>query len=155
MSDIQAQGNGFAPVPPEHDSTGATASEWAKRQFEHSYCEECHGDAEDHNIVIGPTGAWFAHCKEDDASQTVQRREALELARDAQTEFWDALRQLERALGVDLDNADSLDLSNQTVESLLESADQPAEALRPDEDHETLANGGQRLLDGVRKKCSH
>ena len=41
-----------------------TAEEWAKRQFEFEYCDECHGDVEDHDYVL-LLGNWFAKCKKE------------------------------------------------------------------------------------------
>lgn len=43
----------------------------------------------------------------------------LEVAAEAQTAYWDALRKLEEALGVEIE--DGRDLRNATIESLLEA----------------------------------
>ena len=47
------------------DQYGETAEEWGKRLFEFSYCEECGGDYEDHDIIPF-LGNWFARCKGTD-----------------------------------------------------------------------------------------
>ena len=49
---------------------------------------------------------------------------ALKAAQEAQTAFWDAMGELESVLGIELHNADALDLSNQTIDSLLELDDE-------------------------------
>lgn len=51
------------------------------------------------------------------SNEELTNEELLEQAREAQTAFWDALRDLEEALGVEVD-ADN-DLENETIESLM------------------------------------
>lgn len=37
--------------------------EWLKAFFEFEYCDECGGDADDHEVCIVPgTGTYFARC---------------------------------------------------------------------------------------------
>ena len=38
--------------------------EWLEELFEYEYCDECGGDAPDHDAV-GFVGNWFARCKPD------------------------------------------------------------------------------------------
>ena len=38
------------------------AQNWLEQQFEYEYCAECHGDAEDHEVMV-VTDLLFAHCK--------------------------------------------------------------------------------------------
>lgn len=40
------------------------ADTWLAELFEYEYCEECHGDTRDHD-VIDVMGNWFARCKPD------------------------------------------------------------------------------------------
>lgn len=65
LQHVETRGNQFAPVPPERDSAGITAQEFAEELFECEYCAECYGDIKDHLFVIGPFGTWFAFCKND------------------------------------------------------------------------------------------
>ena len=40
-----------------------TPGDWLERQFEFEFCDECGGDAEDHEVCIVPgTGTYFARC---------------------------------------------------------------------------------------------
>lgn len=59
---IKTAGNGFSNPAPKRDSQGVTARQFAQRLFEFEYCDECGKDVDNHTFVIGPTGAWFAHC---------------------------------------------------------------------------------------------
>ncbi len=36
---------------------------WLEELFEFDYCSECHGDIEDHNVIIDILGNYFAKCK--------------------------------------------------------------------------------------------
>ena len=58
----RSTGNQFAPIPPEVDAQGATATEFLERMFECEYCHECGQDADAHVAVIDPFGNWFAYC---------------------------------------------------------------------------------------------
>ena len=41
-----------------------TPKEWLEHLFEFNYCDECGGDAEDHDICFVPGfGNYFARCK--------------------------------------------------------------------------------------------
>lgn len=49
----------------ELELDGQTFAEWAAELFEFELCEECGGDAEDHEARI-VMGHWFAKCKSTD-----------------------------------------------------------------------------------------
>ena len=58
------------------DTTGRTAEQFLEELFEYEYCDECGGDAPDHDAIPLSLGAYggpyfFARCKPD----AVDRRE--------------------------------------------------------------------------------
>lgn len=46
------------------DIDGVSAEEWADEYFEFSYCDQCGGDAQDHDYILF-MGHWFARCKDE------------------------------------------------------------------------------------------
>jgi hypothetical protein len=49
----------------QRDIDGVTSKEWAENQFEFEYCNNCHGDIEDHDYIL-VLGHWFARCKKEE-----------------------------------------------------------------------------------------
>lgn len=49
-------------------------TEWLQEQFEYEYCDECGGDAEDHDCVPCPLGNPFARCKRENSALLVSAR---------------------------------------------------------------------------------
>ncbi len=45
------------------DASGRTAEEFMAELFEYELCDECGGDADEHDICMGPFGLWFARCR--------------------------------------------------------------------------------------------
>ena len=49
----------------EPTQDGMTPDEWLEAQFEFEYCDCCGLGAEDHTVITGPFGLFFAYCHSD------------------------------------------------------------------------------------------